>query len=150
MAIKENRFIKDGTILINPNPGPDPAVHLPFLQASSSGGDQRRLAIFSPLEGEFPVADQRSLDEALGIFDAGRESHDSAPETGTDISTPFFRTEDAEADATPVQAQSFKDDFERELLEGPISPDGLFGPLSSLWWGRCRPLKRRGVKLNLK
>ncbi|MEQ2286091.1 hypothetical protein AMECASPLE_038577 [Ameca splendens] len=35
------------------------------------------------------------------------------PETATDISTPFFRTEDAEADATPVQAQSFKDDFER-------------------------------------
>ncbi|MEQ2176512.1 hypothetical protein GOODEAATRI_028710, partial [Goodea atripinnis] len=66
---------------------------------------QLRLAIFSPLEGEFPVADQCSLDEALGIFDPGRESDNSAPETATDISTPFLRTEDAEADAKPVQAQ---------------------------------------------
>ncbi|MEQ2177740.1 hypothetical protein GOODEAATRI_006729 [Goodea atripinnis] len=64
-----------------------------------------RLVIFSPLEGEFPVADQCSLGEALGIFDAGRESDDSAPETATDISTPFLRTEEAEADAKPVQAQ---------------------------------------------
>ncbi|MEQ2173131.1 hypothetical protein GOODEAATRI_028770, partial [Goodea atripinnis] len=38
---------------------------------------QRRLAIFSPLEGEFPVVDQCPLDETLGIFDAGRESDDS-------------------------------------------------------------------------
>ncbi|MEQ2178035.1 hypothetical protein GOODEAATRI_009795 [Goodea atripinnis] len=51
---------------------------------------KRRLAIFSPLEGEFSVADQCSLDEALGIFSAGRESDDSAPETATDISTPFL------------------------------------------------------------
>ncbi|MEQ2166876.1 hypothetical protein GOODEAATRI_032873, partial [Goodea atripinnis] len=66
---------------------------------------QRRLAIFSPLEGEFPVADQCSLDEALDIFGVGRESDDSAPETVTDISTPFLRTEGAEADAISVQAQ---------------------------------------------
>ncbi|MEQ2178691.1 hypothetical protein GOODEAATRI_016716 [Goodea atripinnis] len=66
---------------------------------------QWRLAIFSPLEGEFPVADQCSLDDALGIFDAGRESDDSAQEIATDISTPFLRTEDTEADAKPVQAQ---------------------------------------------
>ncbi|MEQ2286000.1 hypothetical protein AMECASPLE_037692 [Ameca splendens] len=33
---------------------------------------QQWLAMFSPLEGEFPVADQCSFDEALGIFDAGR------------------------------------------------------------------------------
>ncbi|MEQ2169283.1 hypothetical protein GOODEAATRI_023487 [Goodea atripinnis] len=31
--------------------------------------------------------------------------HDSAPETATDISTPFLRTEDAKADAKSVQAQ---------------------------------------------
>ncbi|MED6285818.1 hypothetical protein CHARACLAT_033081, partial [Characodon lateralis] len=66
---------------------------------------QRRLAIFSQLEGELPVVDQCSLDEALGIFDAGRESDDSTQETATDISTPFLQTEDAEADAKPVQAQ---------------------------------------------
>ncbi|MEQ2166857.1 hypothetical protein GOODEAATRI_032669 [Goodea atripinnis] len=66
---------------------------------------QRRLAIFSPLEGEFPIADQCSLEEALDIFGVGRESDDSAPETATDISTPFLRTEDAEADAKSVQAQ---------------------------------------------
>ncbi|MED6285830.1 hypothetical protein CHARACLAT_033226 [Characodon lateralis] len=53
---------------------------------------KRRLAIFSPLEGEFPIADQCSLDEALGIFNARRESDDSTPETATDISTPFLRT----------------------------------------------------------
>ncbi|MEQ2233236.1 hypothetical protein ILYODFUR_019867 [Ilyodon furcidens] len=66
---------------------------------------QRRLAIFSPLEGEFTIADQCSLDKALGIFGAGRESDDSAPKTATDISTPFLRTEDAEAFAKSVQAQ---------------------------------------------
>ncbi|MEQ2172823.1 hypothetical protein GOODEAATRI_025374, partial [Goodea atripinnis] len=66
---------------------------------------QRQLAIFSPLEGEFPVTDQCSLEEALGIFGVGRESDDSAPETVTDISTPFLRMEDAEADAKSVQAQ---------------------------------------------
>ncbi|MEQ2285932.1 hypothetical protein AMECASPLE_037005 [Ameca splendens] len=66
---------------------------------------QRRLAIFSPLEGEFPVADQCSLEEALDIFGLGRESDDSSPETATDVSTPFLRTEDAEADAKAVQAQ---------------------------------------------
>ncbi|MEQ2179870.1 hypothetical protein GOODEAATRI_029622, partial [Goodea atripinnis] len=66
---------------------------------------QRQLTIFSPLEGEFPVADQCSLDEALDIFGVGRESDNSAPETATDISTPFLRTEGAEADATSVQAQ---------------------------------------------
>ncbi|MEQ2173647.1 hypothetical protein GOODEAATRI_034259 [Goodea atripinnis] len=66
---------------------------------------QRRLAIFSPLEGEFPVADQCSLEEALDIFGVGQESDNSAPETATDISTPFLRTEDAEADAKSVQAQ---------------------------------------------
>ncbi|MEQ2303216.1 hypothetical protein AMECASPLE_014455 [Ameca splendens] len=54
---------------------------------------QRRLAIFSPLEGEFPVADQCSLDEALDIFGVGWESDKSAPETATDISTPFLWTE---------------------------------------------------------
>ncbi|MEQ2186834.1 hypothetical protein GOODEAATRI_032827 [Goodea atripinnis] len=43
--------------------------------------------------------------EALDIFGVGRESDDSAPETETDVSTPFLRTEDAEADAKPVQAQ---------------------------------------------
>ncbi|MEQ2166505.1 hypothetical protein GOODEAATRI_028978, partial [Goodea atripinnis] len=42
-----------------------------------------------------PVAAQCSQDEALGIFGVG-----------TDISTPFLRTEDAEADAISVQAQS--------------------------------------------
>ncbi|MEQ2165405.1 hypothetical protein GOODEAATRI_016508, partial [Goodea atripinnis] len=66
---------------------------------------QRRPAIFSPLEGEFPVVDQCSLEEALDIFGVGQESDDSAPETVTDISTPFLRTEDAEADAKSVQAQ---------------------------------------------
>ncbi|MEQ2312702.1 hypothetical protein AMECASPLE_033893, partial [Ameca splendens] len=66
---------------------------------------QRRLAIFSPLEGEFPIADQCSLDEALDIFGLGRESDDSSPETATDVSTPFLRTEDAEADNKAVQAQ---------------------------------------------
>ncbi|MEQ2160401.1 hypothetical protein GOODEAATRI_033380, partial [Goodea atripinnis] len=66
---------------------------------------QRRLAIFSPLEGEFPIADQCFLEEALDIFGPGRESDDSAPETATDISTPFLRTEGAEADAKSVQAQ---------------------------------------------
>ncbi|MEQ2183165.1 hypothetical protein GOODEAATRI_029833, partial [Goodea atripinnis] len=66
---------------------------------------QRRIAIFSPLEGEFPVADQCSLDEALDIFGVGRESDESTPETATDISSPFLRTEDAEADAKSVQAQ---------------------------------------------
>ncbi|MED6261384.1 hypothetical protein ATANTOWER_004496 [Ataeniobius toweri] len=66
---------------------------------------KQRLAILSPLEGEFPVADQCSLDEALDIFEAGWESDDSTPETATDISTPFLRTEDTEADAKPVQAQ---------------------------------------------
>ncbi|MEQ2160132.1 hypothetical protein GOODEAATRI_030354, partial [Goodea atripinnis] len=66
---------------------------------------QRRLAIFSPLEGKFPVADQRSLEEALDIFGLGRESDDSSPETATDVSTPFLWTEDAEADAKSVQAQ---------------------------------------------
>ncbi|MEQ2189937.1 hypothetical protein GOODEAATRI_030428 [Goodea atripinnis] len=88
--------------------GPDHAnlaVHLPFLQASSSGGEATAASHFSPLEGEFTVADQWSLDEALGIFGAGRESDDSAPETATDISTPFLRTEDAEAVAKSVQAQ---------------------------------------------
>ncbi|MEQ2293738.1 hypothetical protein AMECASPLE_036542 [Ameca splendens] len=67
--------------------------------------NQRQLAIFSPLEGEFPVVDQCSLEEALDIFGVGRESDDSAPETVTDVSTPFLRTEDAEADAKSVQAQ---------------------------------------------
>ncbi|MED6291146.1 hypothetical protein CHARACLAT_020528 [Characodon lateralis] len=52
---------------------------------------QRRLAIFSPLEGEFPVADQCSLEEASGIFGVGRKSDDSAPDTVTDISTPSGR-----------------------------------------------------------
>ncbi|MEQ2182721.1 hypothetical protein GOODEAATRI_025182, partial [Goodea atripinnis] len=67
---------------------------------------QWRLAIFSPLEGEFPIADQCALEEALDIFNAGRELDDSTPETATDsISTPFLQTEDAEAGATPVQAQ---------------------------------------------
>ncbi|MEQ2179031.1 hypothetical protein GOODEAATRI_020370 [Goodea atripinnis] len=66
---------------------------------------QRRLAIFSPLEGKFPVADQCSPEEALGIFGVGRESDDSSPETATDVSTPFLRTEDAEADTKAVQAQ---------------------------------------------
>ncbi|MEQ2231358.1 hypothetical protein ILYODFUR_038716, partial [Ilyodon furcidens] len=66
---------------------------------------QWRLAIFSPLEGEFPVADQCSLDEALGIFGAGQESDDSSPETATDISTPFLRTEDTEAGSISVQIQ---------------------------------------------
>ncbi|MEQ2161193.1 hypothetical protein GOODEAATRI_007311, partial [Goodea atripinnis] len=66
---------------------------------------QRRLAIFSPLEGEFPIADQCSLEEALDIFGLGRESDDSSPETATDVSTPFLRTEDAEADTKAVQAQ---------------------------------------------
>ncbi|MEQ2163736.1 hypothetical protein GOODEAATRI_033443 [Goodea atripinnis] len=66
---------------------------------------QRRLAIFSPLEGEFPVVDQCSLDEALDIFGVGWESDDSAPETATDVSTPFLWTEGAEADAKSVQAQ---------------------------------------------
>ncbi|MEQ2289103.1 hypothetical protein AMECASPLE_029622 [Ameca splendens] len=68
---------------------------------------QRQLAILSPQEGEFPVADQCSLDEALGIFDAGRESDNSAPETATDISTPFLQTEDAEAGVKSVQIQGF-------------------------------------------
>ncbi|MEQ2173372.1 hypothetical protein GOODEAATRI_031474 [Goodea atripinnis] len=58
---------------------------------------QWRLAVFSPLEGEFPVADQCSLEEALDIF--------GAPETASDVSTPFLWTEDAEADAKSVQAQ---------------------------------------------
>ncbi|MEQ2159659.1 hypothetical protein GOODEAATRI_025313 [Goodea atripinnis] len=66
---------------------------------------QRRLAIFSPLQGEFPVADQCPPLEALDIFGVGRQSDDSAPETVTDISTPFLRTEDAETDAKSVQAQ---------------------------------------------
>ncbi|MEQ2289781.1 hypothetical protein AMECASPLE_036780 [Ameca splendens] len=82
---------------------------------------QRRLAIFSPLEGEFPVADQCSLEEALGIFGAGRESDDSAPETATDISTPFLRTEDTEVDAKSVQAQ--------ELL---MSATALFPAMGAL------------------
>ncbi|MEQ2181048.1 hypothetical protein GOODEAATRI_007379 [Goodea atripinnis] len=64
------------------------------------------LAIFFPLEGEFPVADQCALEEALDIFDAGWELDDSAPETATDsISTPFLQMEDTEGGATPVQAQ---------------------------------------------
>ncbi|MEQ2293995.1 hypothetical protein AMECASPLE_039307 [Ameca splendens] len=94
--------------------------HLPLEEK------QRRLAIFSLLEGEFPIADQRSLDETLGIFDAGRESHDSAPETATDTSTPFLRTEDAEADAKPVQAQV--------LPMSATTPLPAMGALLSLCW----------------
>ncbi|MEQ2277487.1 hypothetical protein XENORESO_003483 [Xenotaenia resolanae] len=84
---------------------------------------QRRLAVFSPLEGEFPVADQCSFEEALRIFGAGRELDDSAPETATDISTPFLWTEDAEADAKSVQAQG--------LLMSATTPFPAMGALIS-------------------
>ncbi|MED6237626.1 hypothetical protein ATANTOWER_029566 [Ataeniobius toweri] len=88
--------------------GPDHAnlaVHLPFLQASSSGGEATAARHFLPARRGIHRSDQCSLDEALGIFGAGRESDDSAPETATDISTPFLWTEDAEAVAKSVQAQ---------------------------------------------
>ncbi|MEQ2176945.1 hypothetical protein GOODEAATRI_033409, partial [Goodea atripinnis] len=83
-----------------------PQSTCPFCRRLPPEEKQRRLNIFSPLEGEFPIADQCSIKEALDIFHAGRESDDSAPETATDtISTPLLRTEDEEAGATPVQAQ---------------------------------------------
>ncbi|MEQ2309539.1 hypothetical protein AMECASPLE_039849 [Ameca splendens] len=77
----------------------------PYCRRLPQEEKQRRLAIFFPLEEEFPVADQCSLEEALDMFDLWWESDDSSPETATDVSTPFLRTEDAEADNKAVQAQ---------------------------------------------
>ncbi|MEQ2161516.1 hypothetical protein GOODEAATRI_010354, partial [Goodea atripinnis] len=67
---------------------------------------QQRLAIFTPLEGKFPILNQSSLKEALDIFDAGQESDDSTSKTATcSASAPLLRIEDTEAGASPVHAQ---------------------------------------------
>ncbi|MEQ2160434.1 hypothetical protein GOODEAATRI_033663 [Goodea atripinnis] len=60
---------------------------------------------FLPARRGIPRTDQCSLEEALDIFGIGRESDDSSPETATDVSTPFLRMEDVEAEAKAVQAQ---------------------------------------------
>ncbi|MEQ2186782.1 hypothetical protein GOODEAATRI_032138 [Goodea atripinnis] len=94
-----------------------PQSTCPYWRRIPPEEKQWRLAIFSRLEGEFHVADQCALKDALDIFDAGQESDDSAPETATDgMSTPFLQTEDAEAGATPVQAQDLPMSITTKLL----------------------------------
>ncbi|MEQ2172882.1 hypothetical protein GOODEAATRI_025929, partial [Goodea atripinnis] len=83
-------------------PGTVPVVLLYFLQVPPSR-EEATGAIFSLLEGEFTIADQCSLEEALDIFSAGQESGNFTFETVTDNTTaPLLRTEDTETGASQL------------------------------------------------
>ncbi|MEQ2263141.1 hypothetical protein XENORESO_003590 [Xenotaenia resolanae] len=81
-------------------PGTVPAVLLHFLQVPPSR-EEATGAISSLLEGEFTIAGQCSLEEALDIFNAGQESDNFTFATVTDNTTaPLLRTEDTETGAS--------------------------------------------------
>ncbi|MEQ2237248.1 hypothetical protein ILYODFUR_021301 [Ilyodon furcidens] len=67
---------------------------------------QQRLAIFSQLEGELPIAEYYPLGVALDVFGAIRESDDSAFKAGSgSIPATLLRKEKPEVGAPSVHGQ---------------------------------------------